>query len=294
MKTSLDHLPESKQRYLRRVTDMIVETAPVEMVILFGSYARGDWVEDRHFEEGRLTEYRSDYDILAVTRLKKTAEDLALWEKVDDELYHKHREVNVIAHSIGEVNTRIGERSSFFVDILNEGVMLYDSGAYRLARPKPATPEERYVAAREGFEELYQTAQGFFRQHEHALHDGNIKIAAFDLHQATEHAYHAVLMTFLDYKPKLHDIEKLGRWTLEFHPDFYSAFPRGSREQKYRFNLLKRAYVDARYKKNYKITPEELDYLASCVRNLHERVKKHCEDKIAAFGQVTRTPPSEE
>ncbi len=33
-----------------------------------------------------------------------------------------------------------------------------------------------------------------------------------------------------------------------------------------RFKLLKKAYIDARYKKDYKITKTQLEYLAKCVK----------------------------
>src|SRR4051812_6898550 len=41
MKTSLDHLPESKRERLKAIAAFLQAEAPVEMVILFGSYARG-------------------------------------------------------------------------------------------------------------------------------------------------------------------------------------------------------------------------------------------------------------
>lgn len=46
MKTTLDHLPEQKQQELQRAVEILREETQAEMIILFGSYARGDWVED--------------------------------------------------------------------------------------------------------------------------------------------------------------------------------------------------------------------------------------------------------
>jgi predicted nucleotidyltransferase len=45
MKTVLDHLPEKKQQELQRVIEITREEIDLEMLILFGSYARGDWIE---------------------------------------------------------------------------------------------------------------------------------------------------------------------------------------------------------------------------------------------------------
>lgn len=47
MKTSLERLPEQKQQELRRAIEIIIrEEINLEILILFGSYARGDCVED--------------------------------------------------------------------------------------------------------------------------------------------------------------------------------------------------------------------------------------------------------
>ena len=48
MRRSLSHLPQRKKQELGRIADTIVEVVPAtQMIILFGSHARGDWVEDR-------------------------------------------------------------------------------------------------------------------------------------------------------------------------------------------------------------------------------------------------------
>ena len=41
------HLPASKQRQLCAIVRIIRAAADVERVVLFGSHARGDWVDDR-------------------------------------------------------------------------------------------------------------------------------------------------------------------------------------------------------------------------------------------------------
>jgi len=50
-----------------------------------------------------------------------------------------------------------------------------------------------------------------------------------------------------------------------------------------KFKLLKKAYIDARYKKDYKITKKQLEYLAKCVRKLQRLAKKICKEKIESF-----------
>jgi len=49
------------------------------------------------------------------------------------------------------------------------------------------------------------------------------------------------------------------------------------------FKLLKKAYIDACYKKDYKITKKQLEYLAKRVKILQRLMKKICKDKIESF-----------
>lgn len=66
MKTSLDHLPELKREQIQAILALLQAEAPVEMVILFGSYARGDWVEDP--ENGYFSDFVARSNHLAELR----------------------------------------------------------------------------------------------------------------------------------------------------------------------------------------------------------------------------------
>ena len=69
MKKSLAHLPKLKQDELKLIVDKIDSIAEPEKIILFGSYARGDWKDGPHIQgKGRLTIHKkSDYDIFVIT-----------------------------------------------------------------------------------------------------------------------------------------------------------------------------------------------------------------------------------
>jgi predicted nucleotidyltransferase len=78
MKKSLSHLPKDKQNELRLIVEKIRERIEPQMLILFGSYARGNWVEDTYLEDGVTYEYRSDYDILVIVKSVKIADSYDL------------------------------------------------------------------------------------------------------------------------------------------------------------------------------------------------------------------------
>ena len=69
-------------------------------------------------------------------------------------------------------------------------------------------------------------------------------------------------------------------------PVFFKTFPMGPDEEKRRFDLLRQAYVGARYHDDYKITPQELKYLARCVELLQQRTKASCEEKMDSWSEA--------
>ncbi|MCF0051635.1 HEPN domain-containing protein [Dyadobacter sp. LJ53] len=286
MKSTLSHLPKTKQDQLKALTQIILDKVPAEMIILFGSYARGDWVED--YQE--KYEYVSDFDILIVTKDKNAAKQVKKSRELDKELMNNEEitRTSIIYHSIGFVNDKIERNYYFFVDILKEGILLYDSGKFTLSEPKLMNSEERQKKATDAFEHWFKSAGkflvGFKLYFREAESDSDFYTnAAFELHQATERYYTVVLLVFTDYKPKIHDIEELGNQAIKLHSDFATVFPRNTAEEERLFQLLKKAYIDARYEKHYKIEKEELEYLGGRVTLLKDLTERICRDRIAQF-----------
>ena len=69
MKKSISYLPSTNQRDLHFIIESVLQRLKqTEMIILFGSYARNDYVVyDEKYEFGKIQFYVSDYDILVVT-----------------------------------------------------------------------------------------------------------------------------------------------------------------------------------------------------------------------------------
>ena len=287
MKKSLAHLPQHKRAELKLVTRIIRKQFPsAHMIILFGSYARGEWVEDI-YTEGHITyEYISDFDILVLTRLKKTANNHSKQSTVDNHIIDRKAiktPVSIIYHSVGQVNYQLKEGRYFFSDIKKEGITLYDTGKLELARIRKPSPAKRKQIAEEDFKEWFKSAREFYDNYEVNLNKRRYKNAAFQLHQAVERFYSATLLTFTGYKGKRHNIEKLGRQASGYDSAFLKVFPRATKEQDKNFKLLKKAYIDARYDMHYKITKQQLEQLAPCVQKLHEVRERIYKAKILSF-----------
>jgi hypothetical protein len=67
--------------------------------------------------------------------------------------------------------------------------------------------------------------------------------------------------------------------------EFGKVFPRATHAERTRFSQLRRAYVDARYKADYQISKEDLEYLSGRVEVLREMTERHCKAKIISLAK---------
>jgi predicted nucleotidyltransferase/HEPN domain-containing protein len=283
MRRSLAHLPKHKREELKLVTEIILDECPtVLMVILFGSYARGEWVEDTYVEDGVTYEYASDFDILVIVRSNRIVNSTDTWRRAEARArrFPVRTWTNLIVESIETVNNALVRGHYFFTDIRKEGIVLYDTGEFQLARPRKLNPKERRGQARAHFKEWFASAKDFYTSFEFNLKRRKLKVAAFELHQATERFYGAILLVFTNYRPKMHDLEKLSHMVAGYDPALLTVFPQATEEQKKSFDLLNRAYVEARYNPRYKISKAQLEYLAERVRKLQRLTKRICQARI--------------
>ena len=299
MRTDIDHLPASKQRELERVKQIIFEEfedalalatmnwkkkGRIDKIILYGSYARGGWVDEPHTAKG----YRSDFDLLIIVNDERLTEKVDYWLKLDDRLTRElaidktlHTPVNFIVHTLQEVNDGLAHGRYFFMDLAKDGIALYEFDEKELHTPKPKTPEQALTMAREYFEEWFPSAGALLEGTQFYREKGRLKEAAFSLHQATERLYHCVLLVCTFYTPHVHNLGFLRTQAERIDLRLVDAWPRETRADRGRFEKLKEAYVKARYSKHYRITEEELLWLAGCVEELGRAVHAICSERIA-------------
>ncbi|MBO9621536.1 MAG: HEPN domain-containing protein [Sphingomonas sp.] len=293
MRTETDHLPERQQRELERVRDILLEefdkaistaTKPhrrggkVLKIVLFGSYARGDWVDEP------ANGYQSDFDLLIVVSHEDLTDIAGYWYIAEDRIARDAaigRPVNIIVHSLDEVNRGLVRGEYFWTDIARDGVLLYELPCHPLATPKPLTAADAHRMASEYFGEWLESANRFFVNAQENIERGWSKEAAFLLHQAAERLYICFLLVRTLYFPRSHNIKFLRSLAEDKEPRLVDAWPRETKADRARFERLKRAYVEARYSASYAITAEDLDALAASVARLRDIVAAVCAERLA-------------
>jgi predicted nucleotidyltransferase/HEPN domain-containing protein len=285
MKTSIEFLPANKQQELQTIAQAIHQFPEIEMIILFGSYARGDWIEE-YFENSVHVKYQSDYDLLIIVKTRSISAQHRLEDTImttTENMPEIKTPVSPIVHDIQFINQRLRKAQYFFSDIKKQGIVLYDSGQIELAEPRELSNKERHYLAKEDFEYNFENAKGFYKGFNFYFSSQDYNHAAFLLHQTTERLYNTLLLVFTHYKPKTHDLRILRRLTNVSDQRLIKIFPQSTSEERSRFTLLRNAYVDARYKKSYTITEEELTWLAERVSTLVQLTETLCQEKINGF-----------
>ena len=284
MKTTLTHLSEDQQEDIQQIVEIIQSVAAPAIIILFGSYGRGDCVDKHYEEDGILHHVQSDIDLLLIVDNAHQATKLERSNALKTQLQQLiNAPVNFIVHDIDFINKRLRKAQYFFSDIMIEGVQLFNSGTYELAEPRELSASERKKMAEEDFEGWFKKANTFFKLYRYCVQEKDYSEAAFMLHQTTEFLYNTFLLVFTRYLPNTHDLDKLRKRVHSIDPEFLNIFPLDNETHKHCFELLCEAYVRGRYKPSYSVTEEELSWLADRVQLLRARVEQRCQEKITSF-----------
>ncbi len=297
MKTDLEHLPEGKRRDLDHVLKIIFaefedvlalatqgwkKQGRILKVILYGSYARGDWIADH------VNGYWSDYDILVVVSDDRLADEVEYWGRAKDTLMREYAIAQRLSapptlavHSLNDFNFQLSRGRPFFVDMLRDGIVLYELDSTPFQTPKLLSRDELRQETQHHYDQWFKSASDFLDVAKLAIAAGKNNNGAFQLHQATEHLYHAILLVKTLYSPRSHNLNFLRGRADDTARDLIPIWPRDAKFTRRCFELLHQAYIKARYSPHYTIRDIELEWIVERVELLQAEVKAIAEKRIS-------------
>ncbi len=291
MKRSIGFLPENKRQDLQQLVDLIrTHIKDVGMVILFGSYAKNKYVDyDQRIEFGTPTYYMSDYDLLVLTRKEIGAIQYSLYAKIKDRFFKNknrpfHTHPQFINYGIDEFNHALTKAHYFETEIKRDGILLYDSGQYKLARRRKLDFAEIRERAQKYFDDKFSLASRFLETAKFEYEKEWYSLASFQLHQSAENLLRTVSLVHILYSPKNHDLDELLRSCKAYTIELCRAFPRNTPEEERLFDLLQRSYIESRYNPDFEITKTDIEALVPKVERLRDIVEKICREQIAFYG----------
>lgn len=302
----ISFLPKHKRTDLELITGIISGTMDeAGMVILFGSYARGDYVDfDSRKDFNINTTYQSDYDILILTHKveKKIIESKisAITNRYYDKKGKEKKRLEQMGHTvhvtplrivhkdIEDFNREISDNHYFYVQIKNQGKIIFDKGIYKLSEPRELDYMEIQVLAQEYHNFHYKEIKNHLRVAELSFNEDIYNLAAYHLQQVLEHVYHSILLVFTTDSPKNHKLHELNISIFPYAPEVSGCFgsPNDDDKTKECFMLIDKAYIEGRYNPDYVITKEQLILSTDKIQQVVELAREANVKQIKKYGEL--------
>lgn len=287
MNTQLHKLPEAKINEIDAIKQVITDFVEPDMIILYGSYARGEYKDQVYIKDGIRYFYISDYDLIVVTN-NTNIKEYELAEELEKRIKSKP-DINFFMMDIDYVNRELSTGNFFFVPMYYEGVLLYDNGQSKLIKPKPLSIEQIRKNIETYHEFWIGNAETFFA-HFHFDYELMLKgksrsgLNAWFLFQAIESIYSTLLLVFMGIKPKLHNLYKYRRSVNAISEELNSIFPdvKDSNERRL-FDLLNRAYISGKYKMDFEVEIADLKEISGRLEKMIEITDRLSKERIESF-----------
>lgn len=182
-----------------------------------------------------------------------------------------------------EVYKHLGKGHIFYSAVCSADLMVYDNNRVTLPEKPDVDISAIKVNARNIFEDAFHNAKSFLDGAGYFATSGQYKPAAFLLHQATEHALRALLVSLTGLTAYGHNLKSLIRHSCFCAPDLDTIFPKNTNEEKELFDLLNTAYVSARYSSIYEIGQDQVMLLLDRVNTILAQTEQSFEERLKTF-----------
>ena len=244
-------------------------------LILFGPFARNSASETADPSP------QAAMNFLVIVSHRALAGMSAFWDEVEERIARDRQvkcPVTLIIHTLPDVNTHLKAGAPFFCEIINQGILVYaDSEPGKDGRPKNIIGKPIASDPRSVHEFALRIHSRFLNKADLSLQDGRFHTgedpdanshAAFSLSQAAEFAYRMFLLTVTQYAPAIHNLGKLRSLARAVDPRIDEVWAPLQKSYHRHFQLLERAYVEARYSPTYETQADILAWQADRIEVL--------------------------
>jgi len=118
-------------------------------------------------------------------------------------------------------------------------------------------------------------------------------MAALLLHQTCEHLYQCVAWALALHGRRSHSLDELRDVAEQLEPRLAAAWPRAARFERHAFGCIRRAYVEARYGRDFTVAPAALAWAMERVVILDRIVTTVCEERLGRGNPASATQPAD-
>ena len=152
----------SERRELERIVEIILEEfedvlalakrqwkseGGITKIILYGSRARGEGVDEHHTHVGK----HSDWDIMVLVDDERLTDRVQYWKNVTERLQRECKithwlqsPAHYFVYTIDQINASLESGRYFFLDFLRDVIIIHESDAAEFVKPKPLPLQRVY------------------------------------------------------------------------------------------------------------------------------------------------------
>lgn len=264
------HLCRDAFSFLQQpLVDCIVNAAKPEMIFLLGASLHRRRSESIFNVSAPTSQHIADCFLLVLIR-DLSNKELHEWQ---DKIENKCKSLipaTVIVLQTITFEEWLKARHRFASAVWQSAVRIYDSGNLSWTNPDGIINMAPDKECERRYKDGLTKAQEFLAGSELFRVRKQYVIAAFMLHQSAEQTLRTLLKAGTGYHANTHSIDRLLRYAGLVSYQLPDIFPQKTEEEKRLFSLLQKAYIDTRYKEDYKISTEDLLCITEKVRLIHK------------------------
>jgi HEPN domain-containing protein len=253
-----------------KLVQLILESVNADRIYLLGSELSTRRAESVFVAEAPSCKYVSRYFLLVLT---KGNEDVNVIAETIENKAKQLVPVTAMVMSTLTFTAWLHAGHPFTHTVHTKAVLLFRSEEEEITPVETGAADIReknhsvYNAAKNKVTEFIAGADLFMLRKQ-------TKLAAFMFHQAAEQCLHALFEINTGMYLNTHSIDKLLRYGWMICYRLPEIFPRNNEKEERLFQLLQKAYVGARYEKDYSITLCELEKIRGMVMELKEVLRE--------------------
>jgi HEPN domain-containing protein len=248
---------------------LILSAAPAVRIYLLASTSINHKTASIFTSETLWSESIAHYHVLVLVRRSRETSYNSMQEKIET-ICQPISPVTAIVMEVEQFGDWLANGHPFACHVKAKAVSFFEDLTIELGEALPADTDTlqkaKELAHSQGLNKVNEFLAGadLFRVREQN------KMAAFMLHQAAESALLTILKTSIGLTVNSHNLDKLVRYSSLSTSAVADIFKRNSENECRLFNLLKRAYIESRYKDDYSINTSDLLAITDKIRCLQE------------------------
>lgn len=262
-------MQQSVTNQQQQLVSLIQELIDPDMIYLLGASLLRRRSESIFCTTAPTSQHSSDYFFLILVS-KLNDKTVYQWQDQIEQHISTVIPVTTIVLETATFKEWLSDNRFFAAKVYHCSVCLYDTGNINLIPPKEdgLKKEAEHKMLRETYSNGLNKTENFLASAEILRVSKQNNMAAFMLHQAAEQALRTMLRTGTGFHSSTHNLERLIRYASMVSYQLPDIFSNKTEKEKRLFNLLKRAYRDTRYTKDYSITTNELLLLTDKVKKI--------------------------